>query len=31
LNIVFDKDNTAVMKQSDFQDEYEIHNNGGYL
>jgi hypothetical protein len=28
LNIVFDKDNTAVMKQSDFQKEYEIHNNG---
>ena len=29
LNVVFDKDNTAVMKQSDFQKEYEIHNNGG--
>ena len=31
LNVLFDKDNTAVMKQSDFQKEYEIHNNGGYL
>jgi hypothetical protein len=27
LNVVFDKDNTEVMKQSDFQKEYEIHNN----
>jgi len=31
LDVVFDKDNTAVMKQSDFQDEYEIHNNGRHL
>jgi len=29
LNVIFDKENTAVMKQSDFQKEYEIHNNGG--
>ena len=31
LNVLFDKDNTAVMKQSDFQKEYEIHNNGRHL
>lgn len=31
INVLFDKTNTAVMKQSEFQEEYEIHSNGGTI